>query len=76
MNWLSWMVPHPTASTFAAPIDRLYYLILVLTGIAVSESKRTLGSRFKVRFQGQLDGSRFVLKGALDRSCTLVLARG
>lgn len=33
MNPLSWMLP-PGASTFAGDIDWLYYLILVLTGIA------------------------------------------
>ena len=33
MSWISWMLP-PGASTFAGPIDRIYYLILIITGIA------------------------------------------
>jgi predicted Ser/Thr protein kinase len=50
---------------------------LVLSGTGVSEAKRTLGSRFTVRFQGRLDGERFVLRGSLGgRNCTLVLSRG
>lgn len=33
MSWLSWLLPHG-ASTFAGRIDFLYYVILVITGIA------------------------------------------
>lgn len=33
MSWISWMLPHG-ASTFAGDIDRIYYVILVITGIA------------------------------------------
>lgn len=33
MDWLSWMLP-PGASTFTGEIDWLYYLILVITGLA------------------------------------------
>lgn len=33
MSWISWMLP-PGASTFAGDIDRIYYVILVITGIA------------------------------------------
>lgn len=33
MQWVSWMLPHG-ASTFAGKIDFLYYVILVITGIA------------------------------------------
>jgi cytochrome c oxidase subunit 2 len=33
MDWISWMLP-PGASTFARDIDWLYYLILIITGIA------------------------------------------
>lgn len=33
MDWISWMLP-PGASTFARDIDWLYYLILIITGVA------------------------------------------
>ena len=33
MSWISWMLPHG-ASTFVREIDGIYYLILVITGIA------------------------------------------
>jgi cytochrome c oxidase subunit 2 len=33
MSWISWMLPHG-ASTFAGDIDGIYYLILIITGIA------------------------------------------
>lgn len=33
MEWISWMLP-PGASTFAPAIDRLYYIVLIVTGIA------------------------------------------
>src|SRR5256885_1315512 len=33
MSWLSWMLPHGS-STFVSEIDPLYYVILVITGIA------------------------------------------
>jgi cytochrome c oxidase subunit 2 len=33
MSWISWMLPHG-ASTFAGEIDWIYYLILIITGIA------------------------------------------
>jgi cytochrome c oxidase subunit 2 len=33
MSWISWILP-PGASTFAGDIDRIYYVILVITGIA------------------------------------------
>ncbi|HEV8612484.1 MAG TPA: cytochrome c oxidase subunit II [Gemmatimonadales bacterium] len=33
MSWISWMLPHG-ASTFARDIDWIYYLILIITGIA------------------------------------------
>jgi cytochrome c oxidase subunit 2 len=33
MSWISWMLPHGS-STFAREVDGIYYLILVITGIA------------------------------------------
>ena len=33
MSWLSWLLP-PGSGVFAGEIDRIYYLILVITGIA------------------------------------------
>src|SRR5207244_2020628 len=32
-RFLTWMLP-PAISTFAGPIDRLYYIVLIITGIA------------------------------------------
>ena len=31
MNW-SWLLPGGSASTFAPQIDRMYYVILIITG--------------------------------------------
>ena len=33
MSWISWMLPHG-ASTFVGDVDRIYYIILAITGVA------------------------------------------
>ena len=49
MNW-SWMLPGGAASTFAPQIDRMYYTILIITGIVfVLTEVLLLGFVFKYR---------------------------